>query len=114
MTDRPPNQFARFFAVGGLFVVFLAVIVIIATTSGSSNSGSNSSSGSIAGSTSTGPDTSDPRIEKALQNGIYVVQEGDTLTSIADATGIPVDTIQNLNPTTDPQILVAGTHLKLK
>jgi LysM repeat protein len=113
MTDHPPNQFARVVAVGGLVVVFLVVIVIIATTSGSSDSGS-SGTGSVAGSTSTGADSSDPRIEKALQNGIYVVQEGDTLTSISDATGISVDTIITLNPTTDPQILVAGTHLKLK
>jgi LysM repeat protein len=113
MSDRPPNQFARVVAVGGLAVVFVAVIVVIATSGGSSNSGS-SDGGSIAGSTTSGPDTSDPRIEKALQNGIYVVQEGDTLTSISAATGISVDTITTLNPTTDPQILVAGTHLKLK
>jgi LysM repeat protein len=111
MTDRPPNQFARVVAVGGLVVVFLIVIVIIATSGGSSNSSDGST---FTGSSSTGADSSDPRIEKALQNGIYVVQEGDTLTSISDATGIPVDTIITLNPTTDPQILVAGTHLKLK
>jgi LysM repeat protein len=110
MPDRPPNQFARFAAVGGLVVVFLIVIVIIATTGGGSSSGG----GTVTGSTSAGADSTDPRIERALQNGIYVVQNGDTLTSISDATGIPVDTIITLNPTTDPQILVAGTHLKLK
>jgi LysM repeat protein len=109
--DRPPNQFARVVAVGGLVVVFLIVIVIIATSGGSD---SGSSDGTLTGSTSTGANSSDPRIERALQNGIYVVQMGDTLTSISDATGIPVDTIITLNPTTDPQILVAGTHLKLK
>ncbi|MDX6617410.1 MAG: LysM domain [Solirubrobacterales bacterium] len=114
MTDRPPNQFARFIAVGGLVVVFVAVIVVIGTSGGSSNSSGSSNTGSINGSTSTGVDTSDPRIQRALQNGIYVVQNGDTLTSISDATGISVDTIITLNPTTDPQLLVAGTHLKLK
>jgi LysM repeat protein len=115
VSDRPPNQFARFIAVGGLIVVFFAVILVIATSGGNSNS-SSSGSGSSTGSTSTatGLNSSDPRIQKALQNGIYVVQTGDTLTSISDATGISVDTIITLNPTTDPQILVAGTHLKLK
>jgi LysM repeat protein len=114
MTDRPPNQFARFIAVGGLVVVFVAVIFVIATSSGSNSSSSGSGSGTASTSTSTGLNSSDPRIQKALQNGIYVVQKGDTLTSISDATGISVDTISTLNPTTDPQILVAGTHLKLK
>jgi LysM repeat protein len=110
MTDQPPNQFARVVAVGGLVVVFLIVIVIIATSGGSDSS----DGGTFTGSSSTSAVSSDPRIEKALQNGIYVVQPGDTLTSISDATGVPVDTIITLNPTTDPQILVAGTHLKLK
>jgi LysM repeat protein len=110
--ERPPNQAARVFAVGGLLVVFVAVIFVIATSQGDSNSGSSDSGSGIT--TSTGPDTSDPRIARALQNGIYVVQPGDTLTSISDATGIEVDTIVTLNPTVDPQVLVAGTHLKLK
>ena len=44
----------------------------------------------------------------------YVVQSGDTLTSIAHKTGIPVAEIQALNPEVDPQILIAGETLKLQ
>jgi LysM repeat protein len=44
----------------------------------------------------------------------YVVQSGDTLTSIAHKTGIPVAEIQALNPEIDPQILVEGETLKLQ
>jgi LysM repeat protein len=92
--------------------MFLLVIVVIASSSGGSDSGSSDNGSKV--STSTGPDSSDPRIARALENGIYVVQEGDTLTSISAATGVDVDTLTTLNPTADPQILVAGTHLKLK
>jgi LysM repeat protein len=44
----------------------------------------------------------------------YVVQSGDTLTSIAHHLGVPVVTIKQLNPGLDPQILVTGQKLKLR
>ena len=36
------------------------------------------------------------------------MQSGDTLTSIAHKTGVPVAEILALNPEVDPQILIAG------
>jgi LysM repeat protein len=44
----------------------------------------------------------------------YVVQNGDTLTSIAHETGVPVSEILKLNPGVDPQILISGEKLKLR
>jgi hypothetical protein len=44
----------------------------------------------------------------------YVVQNGDTLTSIARKTGVPLRQIEELNPGVDPQILVSGEKLKLR
>jgi len=44
----------------------------------------------------------------------YVVQNGDTLTSIAHETGVPVSQILRLNPGIDPQILISGEKLKLR
>lgn len=44
----------------------------------------------------------------------YEVQSGDTLTSIAHATGVPVAVILKLNPGVDPQILISGEKLKLR
>jgi hypothetical protein len=44
----------------------------------------------------------------------YVVESGDTLTSIAHETGVPVAEIVALNPEVDPQILIAGETLKLR
>ncbi len=46
--------------------------------------------------------------------GAYVVQNGDTLTSIAHQTGVPVSEILKLNPGVDPQILISGEKLKLR
>jgi LysM repeat protein len=45
---------------------------------------------------------------------VYTVQEGDTLSSIAHKTGVPLAQIERLNPDIDPQILIAGQELKLR
>ena len=44
----------------------------------------------------------------------YIVQSGDTLSSIAEETGTTVEELQELNPDIDPQILVSGQKLKLR
>ena len=44
----------------------------------------------------------------------YVVKNGDTLSSIAHETGVPVARILRLNPGVDPQILISGEKLRLR
>src|SRR3954447_2340911 len=50
----------------------------------------------------------------ALPSRTYTVKSGDTLGSISEKTGIPVDKLQELNPQLDPQQLVSGQKIKLK
>jgi LysM repeat protein len=46
---------------------------------------------------------------------VYVVQPGDTLSSIAQKTGVSVDTLEALNPKlVDPNSLQAAQRLKLR
>lgn len=44
----------------------------------------------------------------------YEVKEGDSLSAIADRTGVPVDRLEKLNPDLDPQALTIGQKLKLR
>ena len=44
----------------------------------------------------------------------YTIENGDTLTAIAQETGVSVSRILELNPSVDPQILIAGETLKLR
>jgi LysM repeat protein len=86
------------------------VIVLITTTLGGgdgSDSGSGGSGSDRAGQAKQGQD--DRPVPKS-----YEVQSGDTLTSIAHETGVPVAVIVKLNPGVDPQILIAGEKLKLR
>ena len=44
----------------------------------------------------------------------YTVRSGDTPSSIADKTGIPLEQILQLNPDLDPQTLSPGQRIKLR
>jgi LysM repeat protein len=84
------------------------VIVLVAATLGGGDDGGGSGGGSTpAGHAKQEQDKT--HIPKS-----YEVQSGDTLTSIAHQTGVPVAEILKLNPGVDPQILVSGEKLKLR
>jgi LysM repeat protein len=44
----------------------------------------------------------------------YTVKPGDTPSSIADETGVPLEEILRLNPDLDPQTLSPGQRLRLR
>ena len=54
------------------------------------------------------------RRERQLPQDVYTVKTGDTLGSIAEETGVPVERLQELNPEVDPQALVSGQKIKLR
>jgi len=84
------------------------VIVVIAATLGGGDDGGGSHGGLNPAHRAKTSEDHEP-VPKS-----YEVQSGDTLTSIAHETGVPVATILQLNPGVDPQILVSGEKLKLR
>jgi LysM repeat protein len=104
---RKRSWIARILALAALAGAIVAIVVVASNTHLHSNS--NNKSGQNKGQTHK-EQQKKPRT-KAKK---YVVQSGDTLTSIAHKTGIPVAEIQALNPEVDPQILIAGETLKLQ
>ena len=54
--------------------------------------------------------------EKPRRNtrATYTIKANDTLTGIAERTGVSVERLQELNPELDPQGLVAGQKIKLR
>ena len=98
---------ARVIAVTAL-VCGLAVLLLVIATSfdgGGGGSGKRVPKGQVM---------RDKKHAKGSFKGAYVVQNGDTLTSIAHETGVPVSQILRLNPGVDPQILISGEKLKLR
>jgi LysM repeat protein len=103
MNKRSPAP-ARFAAVAAL--VLAAIVLIVAI---------GASLGGDSGSAERGrPKAAHKAVEKRHVPAVYEVQSGDTLFSIAHRTGVPVRTIEALNPQVDPQILIAGETLELR
>jgi LysM repeat protein len=98
---------ARVLAVAALVGGFLALVVVIAGSVGGGEEDDRS------GGARSGQVRQDGG-KKGEAAKAYVVQNGDTLTSIANETGVPVSRIEELNPGVDPQILVSGEKLKLR
>ena len=103
MADRNP---ARLAAPLALLAAAVAVVVVVA----SSRSSSPSSAPSSATRTTV---TQRARTTRRAAPRVYVVKAGDTLTVIADKTGVSLDEISRLNPDVDPNALQTGERLKL-
>ena len=99
-----PARVLAMLALVGAFLVF--VLTISSSLGGGGSSGSSAPAHLREGGAAGG--------RQAHVPAVYVVKNGDTLTSIAHKTGVSVVRIQTLNPDVDPQILISGEQLKLR
>jgi LysM repeat protein len=99
---------ARALALTALIAGFLVLVVVITSSLGGDGGSSASKQRTPAG------EVTAKRAGGGKVAAAYVVQNGDTLTSIAHKTGVSVARIQELNPDVDPQILISGEKLKLR
>jgi LysM repeat protein len=104
--NKRSSASARVLAVTALVIAFVIAIVAISGSLGGDDS-NGSGSGKHGGKTSH-------KTQPKHVPAIYEVESGDTLISIAHRTGVPVVTIEKLNPEVDPQSLIVGEQLKLR
>lgn len=106
--DRKPNQFARVAAILALVLAFVVVVVSIGSSSGDNGGGDDSDDTEQV-------DSGAPTREgqRAIDAGVWIVGEGDSLTSISEETGIDLDVLLELNPDVDPQRLGTGQEIIL-
>ena len=105
---------ARVIALSALVVAIIAIGVVIAGNTGGGQGGKRDHPGKQAKHQKGKGKGKDKGGGKKPTPATYTVKSGDTLTSIAADTGVPVVKIQELNPAVDPQILVEGQELKLR
>ncbi|MFL5827510.1 MAG: LysM peptidoglycan-binding domain-containing protein [Thermoleophilaceae bacterium] len=106
---RASRSPGRLLAPIALIVAAVAFIVVLSSSGTSDTSGSKSSSR-----TTSSQRTTTTKAPAAARRRSYTVKVGDTLGAIAERTGVPVATLQELNPALDPQNLVAGQKIKLR
>ena len=104
--NKRTSASARVLAVTALVVALIAAIAAIGGALGGNDS-NGSGSGKHGGKQAH-------RTHQKHVPASYEIESGDTLISIAHRTGVPVKTIEKLNPEVDPQILIAGEQLKLR
>lgn len=103
MVDRNPARLAAPLAL-------LAAAVAVAIVVQASKSGKPSSTTSASPPAVTQPARTDRR---PAARRVYVVKPGDTLSVIAEKTGVSLDDITSRNPDVDPNALQTGQRLKL-
>ena len=110
MRDRSS---ARLLAPLALLAVVVAVVFVV-SSSGTSSGGTTTTTRPAATATKHAKTrrTADERAAKGRK--VYHVKAGDTLSSIASATGVSADQITELNPSLDPQGLQVGQAIKLR
>jgi LysM repeat protein len=108
MAGRSP---ARFLAPLALVAVAIALYMVV--TSSSEKSGGSNQPGQTSGNRPAASPTAEGKRERKGPRR-YRVKAGDTPTSIADKTGVPLEEILRLNPDLDPQTLAPGQRLKLR
>lgn len=107
MPESKPNPIARVLAVAALVVV-IALVILTVATSGGDDSNDNGGDDTVE---KTGPTAAGQR---ALEDGIWVVDEGDTFVSISEETGVELDQLVELNPDIDPQAVIPGQRIALR
>jgi LysM repeat protein len=106
MTKRSTAP-ARALAVLALIGGFVVLIVVASAALSGGDSGGGRQGGSHGNvSRQATPEKKAPKV--------YVIENEDTLTAIAHKTGVPVATIERLNPEVDPLSLISGEKLKLR
>jgi LysM repeat protein len=119
---RPRRSPANLLAPIALVVFGIAVLIVLSNGGGSGGGASNSSNTAAekrdlgaSGSQRKPRRKQSTTTTKTTPTGdVYVVKQGDTLAGIAETTGVPVATLQELNPGLDQFSLVAGQRIKLR
>lgn len=109
MEARSP---ARYLAPIALLAAAVAIVIVIAGA-GHSASAPASAPAPAPARTVTSPILT-TRGHHARRARAYVVKAGDSLSSISAATGVPVATLEALNPGVNPAALQTGQRLTLR
>ena len=108
MTVRPSSKLPRLIAPLAILLAALALVVVVATSLDLDGAGPTAAPDAGAAEIQEDP------VAAAGFGRNYEVQLGDSLSTIAEETGVPVDVLSQLNPDLDPQTLNPGDRVKLR
>src|SRR4051812_834415 len=100
-------------------VGFAVALALVITSTNKNDGSSNKSASQAEKARDLGTSTARARARRRaardrLPKRVYVVQDGDTLGSIAEKTGVSVEKLQELNPSLDQFSLQTGQRIKIR
>jgi len=110
MAGRSP---ARFIAPLALVAFALALFIVLDRTTGGNDEKEANGNNAAQDAGKQSSKKKEGNKKKKAKPKTYTVKAGDTPSGIAEKTGVPLDTILELNPDIDPQTLAPGQVLKL-
>jgi LysM repeat protein len=110
MVNRRSRSLGRWLAPVALITCAVAVYAVVDNTLLKDDSTTNGN-GSTQRATPT--KTSGKAAKKSKRRRAYTVKSGDTLSAISIKTGVPLATIQRLNPKLEADTLHAGQRVRL-
>jgi LysM repeat protein len=110
MAARSPARFLAPVALLG----FVVALLLVVTHSNSGGSSGNSATTNQERPTNSSSANSGSKSSSAKGPRYYRVKPGDTPSSIAVKTGVPLSQIEQLNPNLDPQTLNPGERIRLR
>ena len=93
-------------------LAFAVAVALVVLGSGDSGEDSRGETGPNGERTTTSARSGPARRRRARTT--YTVKPGDSLGVIGQKTGVEVERLQELNPSLDPQALIAGQKIKLR
>jgi LysM repeat protein len=109
MAKRRRHTPARWLAPLALVTCAVAVYAVVENTMDDDSS----SQGTSTSQSSTPTKTTSSKGSKSKHRRTYLVKSGDTLSAISIKTGVPLATIERLNPKLDADTLHAGQRVRL-
>lgn len=109
MAGRSP---ARFLAPLALVAFVIALFLVVTSSMNDTETSTGTRNQSSDSRPSASPTADGKRERKGPRR--YRVKAGDTPSSIAEKTGVPLEEILRLNPDLDPQTLSPGQRIRLR
>jgi hypothetical protein len=102
--ETSPTSAARLFALIALAAAAVVVVVVVALSFAETDGDERERGG--------GQQEQAPT--EAHDEKYYIVESGDSFSTISAKTGIPAETLEQLNPDLDPQALAPGQRIRLR
>jgi LysM repeat protein len=114
-----PGKRSRFLAPVALVGAIVATILVITSAVHSSHTSGPPRTVSTAGrrastATRTSGSAQTTTLPSSSASATYTVRAGDNLSTIAARTGVPLATLERLNPAVNPATLQTGQRLRLR